>query len=166
MIEALRTPRLMIRRFAPEDYDDFAAYHAHPLVRRYMPGEPMDPERAARYLADQAVLDERELKRWHGYAVVLTATGTVIGDVGVFLASAEEGDIGFQFHPAHHRRGYGREAMTAFLGYVFGTLDLTRVTAGCDRGNEASAALLTRLGLRRQTPDAVDGALRFAMTRP
>ncbi|MFI5845739.1 GNAT family N-acetyltransferase [Catenuloplanes sp. NPDC051500] len=165
MIEALRTPRLLIRRFAPGDYDDFAAYHAHPRVRRYLMGAPMDAERAARYLAEQAVLDARELERWHGYAVELLATGTVIGDVGVYLAAADEGDVGFQFHPAHHRRGYGLEAMTAFLDYCFGPLGLTRVTAGCDRDNAASAALLTRLGLQRQVPDAVDGGFRFALHR-
>jgi [ribosomal protein S5]-alanine N-acetyltransferase len=165
VIEALRTPRLLIRRLTPEDYDDFAAYHAHPRVRRFMAGAPMDAEQAARYLAEQAVLDERELKRWHGYAVALVATGTVIGDVGVYLASADEGDVGFQFHPDHHRQGYGLEAMTAFLDYCFGPLGLTHVTAGCDRANDASAALLTRLGLHRRVPDAVDGGFRFTLRR-
>jgi ribosomal-protein-alanine N-acetyltransferase len=164
MTELLRTTRLVIRRFAPTDLGDFCAYQGDPRVRQHQPGKPMDVEAAARYLSTQADLDERATGRWHGYACQHVESGAVIGDVGVFLVSATEGDVGFQFHPHFHRQGYGREATTAFLGHVFATLGLERVTAACARANTASQALLNRLGLKLR-PTAPDEGCRYELRR-
>ncbi|MEV8378355.1 GNAT family N-acetyltransferase [Kribbella sp. NPDC056861] len=164
MTKQLSTDRLIIRRFSPADLDDFCAYQADPRVRKHLPGEPMDVGQVAQYLAAQAVLDEGQLEAWHGYAVELVETGTVIGDVGVYRVSAAEGDVGFQFHPGFHHQGYGREATTAFLAYLFEDLGLERVTAGCDQANEASRTLLVSLGLRPQSPSA-DGSCHFELSR-
>ena len=112
-----------------------------------------------------AALDEHEINAWHGYAVQHAESGTVIGDLGVYLASGVEGDIGFQFHPDFHRQGYGHEAMTAFLPYLFEKLGLERVTAGCDEANGGSRALLDRLGLQPQTPATTDGTCHYELAR-
>jgi ribosomal-protein-alanine N-acetyltransferase len=165
MSEQLSTRRLLIRRFTPADLEDFCAYQADPQVRRYLAGEPMDVDQAAQYLASQAVLDERKTKAWHDYAVQLVESGTVIGNVGVYLASEVEGDIGFQFHPGFHRQGYGLEAATAFLAYLFEGLGLERVTAGCDQANDASHALIGRLGLRPQAQPVTAGGYNYELTR-
>lgn len=163
-MEPLRTSRLLIRSFSPADLGDFCAYQADPRVRQYQHGQPMGVQQAAHYLTVQAGLDERELSSWHGYAVQHVESGTVIGDIGVYLESRAEGDIGFQFHPGFHRQGYGCEAMTAFLPYVFETLGLERVTAGCEPANRASRALLGRLGMQQRTPAAV-GDCHYDLTR-
>lgn len=165
MSEQLRTDRLVIRQFTPADLEDFCAYQADAEVRRYSTGEPMTVDQAVEYLATQAGLDEREVHAWHGYAVQHAESGIVIGDIGVYLASATEGDIGFQFHPGFHRQGYGGEAATAFLAYLFDDLGLDRVTAGCAEGNLASRALIGRLGLRPQTPAVKDGDCHYDLTR-
>jgi ribosomal-protein-alanine N-acetyltransferase len=165
MTELLRTGRLTIRRLRPADVQDFHAYQADPLVRRYLPGEAMSIEQAERYVASQAGLGEREVGAWHGYAVQDTSSAKLIGDIGVYLVSAAEGDIGFQFAPAFHRQGYGREAATAFLTYLFEELGLERVTAGCDEANAASRALIGRLGLNPQAAASTDGSCHFELTR-
>jgi ribosomal-protein-alanine N-acetyltransferase len=165
MMEPMRTRRLLIRRFAPTDLDDFLAYQGDPQVRKYLRGAPMDADQAAHYLTVQAALDERAVDAWHGYAVQHVGSGAVIGDIGVYLASAVEGDVGFEFHPGFHRQGYGHEAMTAFLSYVFDSLRLDRVTAGCDQANSASRALLGRLGMNLRTPITEDASCRYELTR-
>jgi RimJ/RimL family protein N-acetyltransferase len=113
----------------------------------------MTAEQAAEYLAAQAVLDEQRVDSWHARAVQHLATGRVIGDIGVWLPGQPErlgtGDIGFQFHPDFHGQGYAREAMQTYLAYVFETLALPRITAGCDVANTQSQGLLERLGLHR-----------------
>jgi RimJ/RimL family protein N-acetyltransferase len=160
MTDPLRTDRLVIRRFESADLADFCAYQADPAVREFQHGEAMSAEQAASYLAAQAVIGEREIGSWHGYAVEHVESGSMIGDVGVYLESEVEGDVGFQFHPAFHRQGYGGEAMGAFLTYAFTALGLDRITAGCDQGNDASLALLARLGMRqrqRQRQEPADG---------
>jgi ribosomal-protein-alanine N-acetyltransferase len=157
--------RVIIRRFAVSDLADFLAYQADPVVRRYLLGEPMSPDEAAGYLAAQAALPDRTLDAWHGYAVQETAGGRVIGDVGVWLSSQPEqsdsGDVGFQFHPAFHGRGYAREAMQAFLPHVFETLARQRITATCKSANTSSRALMQRLGMHldRESDDEVQYGL-------
>jgi [ribosomal protein S5]-alanine N-acetyltransferase len=161
----LVTARLRIRRFAAADLEAFLAYQADPVVRRFLRGEAMTPDQARAYLDGQAVLDDRKPDAWHAFAVEHREAGRLIGDVGVWLASTEptSGDIGFQFDAAHHGQGYAREAMKAYVPYLFETLALDRITAGCDVGIASSSRLLERLGMRRVAED--DESLQYALTR-
>lgn len=145
------TSRLRVRRFAEADLQDFLAYQGLPGVRRFMRGEAMGREEAVRYLAGQAALAEDARGKWHGFAVEHLAQGRVIGDVGVFLQvdPPDEGDVGFQFHPDCHGKGYAAEATQVLLRHLFTELDLRRVTASCDEENVASFRLMERLGMRR-----------------
>jgi [ribosomal protein S5]-alanine N-acetyltransferase len=161
----VRSERLRIRRFAAGDLDDFLAYQADPVVRRHLPGEPMSREQAADYLAAQAVLDESATQAWHGYAVEHVAELRVIGDVGVWAPgdSGAPGDVGFQFHPGFHGRGYASEAMRTFVPYVFGTFSFPGITATCDPANTSSQALMKRLGMR--LIEESETRIRYAVTR-
>nr|WP_269329831.1 GNAT family N-acetyltransferase [Kineosporia babensis] len=154
---------MIIRRFTTSDLSDFLAYQADPVVRRFIPGEPMSQRQAASYLAVQAALDEHAVNAWHAYAVEHAGEQRVIGDVGIWLAEEppRTGDVGFQFHPGFHGQGYAREAMHAFLPHVFETMDVETVTATCDTPNTASWGLMKRLGMRmvRQSPEQTQFAL-------
>ncbi len=57
---------------------------------------------------------------------------------------------GFSIVPAHQRQGYGTEAVKGLLGYLLGPLGKHRVFASVDPRNEASIALLKRLGMRQE----------------
>jgi RimJ/RimL family protein N-acetyltransferase len=61
-----------------------------------------------------------------------------------------QAEIGFTFAREYQGRGLAREAAEAVLDYAFGVLELHRVTAVTDCENERSAALLGRLGMRRE----------------
>ncbi|MCY1143065.1 GNAT family N-acetyltransferase [Actinoplanes sp. Pm04-4] len=161
----MRTARLLVRRFTPADLDDFLGYQADPEVRRHMRGEPMTPERAADYLKAQSVLDDHAPGAWHAFAVQHLADDRVIGDIGVWLPAEPEAipDIGFQFHPAYHGRGYAREAVEAFLHHVFETLALPQITATCAPANTASQALMKRLGMRLTSATPQD--VQYSLTR-
>lgn len=164
-VSVAETERLVIRRFGPGDLDDFQSYNADPVVRRYMKGEPMSAERAAVYLAAQAVLAWDTLDQWHGYALWHRADERVIGDVGVWRSAKPEragtGDVGYQLHPGYHGQGYAYEAMTAFLPYVFDRI--SRVTAACHPDNVASWRLMRRLGMHEV--EKSDDEVRYALSR-
>lgn len=147
------TPRLLIRPFTADDLTDFLSYQADPEVRRYLPGDPMTPDKAADYLRAQSALDDHALDAWHGFAVHHKADDRMIGDIGVWLPAdpANAPDVGFQFHPAYHGKGYATEAVEAFLHHVFQTWSPPRITATCNPANTASRALMTRLGMRLHT---------------
>src|SRR5204862_7478299 len=86
------------------------------------------------------------------YAVVLKATGRVIGDVSVLWQSVqhETGEIGFAFHPDHQGLGYATEAAEAVLRFAFEELKLHRVIGRLEARNAASARVLEKLGMRRE----------------
>ena len=58
------------------------------------------------------------------------------------------GEIGYVLHPDHQGHGYATEACRALLDYAFDGMDLHRVIARIDERNEASRAVLERLGMR------------------
>ncbi|MEV4406290.1 GNAT family N-acetyltransferase [Actinoplanes sp. NPDC049598] len=165
MTTILSGPRLIVRRMSGDDLADFMAYQGDPVVRRFLPGEPMDPARAAAYLTVQATLDDGVLDDWHGYAVEHRAEGRMIGDVGVWLPSRPEeiADVGFQFHPGFHGQGYAREAMELFLPYAFVTFHLREVTATADVANLPSRALMRRLGMHLIAES--DREVRYGLSR-
>ena len=85
-------------------------------------------------------------------AVTLREDGVLIGDCTLFWSSFEhrQGEIGFVFNPAFHGRGYGTEAARVLLELAFDGLRLHRVIGLLEARNRASAALLERLGMRRE----------------
>jgi RimJ/RimL family protein N-acetyltransferase len=85
-------------------------------------------------------------------AVVLTSTGQLIGDCMLKVKSLEhrQGEIGYTFHPDHHGHGYATEAAQALLRLGFEELGLHRIEGRLEPRNNASAAVLERLGMRHE----------------
>lgn len=147
----LRTPRLALRRFRPDDLDALLVFHSDPEVVRYVPYGPRDRAALAtvveRKTASGVLAEEGDLLE---LAVVLADSGRLVGDVLLVLRSAEHGtlEIGYIFDPAAGGRGYATEAVRALLDLAFGELGARRVVARVDARNAPSRALLERLGLR------------------
>ncbi|MEU1541270.1 GNAT family N-acetyltransferase [Actinacidiphila glaucinigra] len=145
----LETSRLRVRRFRPGDAPALAAYRSDPAVARYQGwSEPVSREEAAGLVAGFAAADPGA-PGWFQYAVELTATGELIGDIGVRLHDNRmQADLGFTLARAHQGHGYATEAVTALLDRLFTEGGLHRVSAECDARNTASARLLERVGFR------------------
>lgn len=152
-IYPIQTARLTLRPFEDTDLDDVYAYHSLPEVVRYLPWELHDRE------ATQAALQRKKSStRWEAegdalkLAVVLSETGTVIGEVILFWRSVphSQGEVGYVFHPDFGGKGYATEATRAMISFGFDTLALRRIHARCDARNTASWKLMERLGMRRE----------------
>lgn len=152
--DPLGTDRLLIRLVEPGDLEALLAYRSRDDVCRYIPPEPWTREEAERVLADPERM-RRELTGegqhlW--FAVVRRDGGRVLGDAMLFWRSEEHrtGDIGYVLDPDHTGHGYATEAASALLGMAFEGLGLRRVVARIDARNDASAAVLRRLGMRQE----------------
>lgn len=150
----IETARLLLRPIDPAgDIDAVHAYQSLPEVCRYVPFEPRSRDEIAKRLANP------ERVRWAldepgqglDLAIVRKDTGELIGDVMLFWRDETNGEIGYVVHPAHHGHGYATEAARAMLPLAFDQgLGLHRVTARIDARNPASAAVLTKLGMRQE----------------
>src|SRR5690606_24018381 len=85
-------------------------------------------------------------------AVERLDTGVLVGDVNLVWTNREhrQGEIGFVLHPAHHGRGFAREAGAVMLRLGFDELGLHRIVARCDGRNVASTRVMEKLGMRRE----------------
>jgi RimJ/RimL family protein N-acetyltransferase len=149
----VRTERLLLRPTTMADLDAMHAYKSQPDVCRYLPYPPMSRETVASRLAgDWSRTELTEAGQGLNLGVEHQASGELIGDIVLFWLSAENrsGEVGYVFSPNAAGHGYATEAVRALVGMAFTELGLHRVSAQLDARNGASAALLERLGMRRE----------------
>jgi len=153
----LAGPRLTLRRFRAADAAVFAAYRSVPEVARYQSWDAPFPLAAAEEAIDGMRASHPDTPgEWFQFAAVLRDGGpdggVLIGDCAACTDAddPQQAEIGFTIAPAYQGQGYATEAAGLLLGYLFGARGKHRVTANCDARNLASAAVLERLGLRRE----------------
>jgi RimJ/RimL family protein N-acetyltransferase len=147
----IRTERLELRPFTPDDFAALHSWQSRPDVVRYLYGEARTPEQTADNLAGKiAVTWPPKGGEWLFLAVV--RSGKVIGEVVLKHLNEEhrQGEVGYIFHPDHHGRGYATEAAREVLRLGFENLGLHRIVASCDARNDASWKVMERLGMRRE----------------
>lgn len=147
----LRTERLALRAFRPEDADAVLVWQGDPHAVRYVPYGPRDRDQVVavmgRKVGSTALREEGDLLE---LAVERADDGTVIGDLLLVLRSVEHEtlEVGYVFATAQQGRGYATEAVRALVDLAFSTLGARRLVARVDARNAPSRALLERLGFR------------------
>jgi RimJ/RimL family protein N-acetyltransferase len=149
----LAAERLVLRRFRRADLPAFVAYRSDPEVARYQTwSPPYPPEAAERMFADLSGLHPDTPGEWYQFAVALHGSEELIGDCAAHTLADDprQAEIGFTFAPSSQGHGYASEAVRRLLDYLFLERGKHRVTATCDDRNVRSAALLRRVGMRRE----------------
>ena len=147
----LRTSRLVLRRFRPDDAASLAGYRSDPDVARYQGwNTPFNEDRARAFVGSLADGHPDTPGEW--FQLAIDDDSGHIGDVGVFTDAVDPrlARIGFTLAGHAQGNGYATEAVTALLDYLFGERGKHRVAAECDTRNHRSAALLERVGMRRE----------------
>jgi RimJ/RimL family protein N-acetyltransferase len=152
-MHTLESDRLLLRPFQEDDLAPLLAMQSRPDVVRWLYHGPRG-ETEVRDLLERKIASTA----FHDgggsidFAVVLKQTGEVVGDVNLYLTSAEDkqGEIGFVFHPDHQGRGYATEAAGLLLDLAFREYGLHRVAGRLESRNVASGSVLERLGMRRE----------------
>jgi aminoglycoside 6'-N-acetyltransferase len=149
----LTTQRLEIRRFAAVDARALAAYRSEPEVARYQAWEcPYPVVEAEKFVSSLEGLAPGTPGTWFQFAVGLTASGALVGDVALRTSRSDprQAELGFTFASAHQGQGLAAEAVEAVLGYAFSRLAMSRVFSITDVRNEPAQRLLERLRFRRE----------------
>ena len=173
---ALATERLVLRRFRPDDLDAFVAYRSDPGIARYQSWEaPYPPDQAHQLLRELQRTHPDTPGEWFQFAVARREADRLIGDCAALVRADDprQAEIGFTLAAEHQGQGYATEAVRRLLHYLLIERGKHRVTATCDDRNTRSAAVLERVGMRREghllestwskgewTSDLLYGALR------
>jgi RimJ/RimL family protein N-acetyltransferase len=149
----IRTERLTLRPYEPDDFDAALTYWSRADVTRFLYLEAFTTETFVERLG--LLMGRTELNSEGDVltlAIVPDGVDRVVGDMTLFWRSAEHqtGEIGFILDPEHQRKGYAREAATALLELGFEQMKLHRIAGRLDGRNAASAAVLRGLGMRQE----------------
>jgi ribosomal-protein-alanine N-acetyltransferase len=139
----LRTERLLIRQFRPDDWealDETIRQYRMSGLAAYDRPWPTAPE------------EIRKVVEWfstgEAYLAVCLLDGTFIGFVSL-TPDGPDLHLGYVFNFRYHGEGYATEACRAALAHAFTALGVAQVVTATAEVNQASRRLLTRLGLRK-----------------
>ena len=147
----LRTDRLLLRGWRPEDLEPFAELNADREVMRHYPA-PLDREQSDA-LAEQS---GRSIagRGWGLWAVEVIDGAPFVGFVGLavpgfdapFMPAVE---VGWRLARPFWGHGYATEAARAAVAYGFDELALDEIVSFTTGANERSQRVMERLGMRR-----------------
>ena len=145
-IPRLTTDRLLLRCFAPADFEPYAAMMADPEVTRYLgDGRPLSRAEAWRQLA--MFLGHWTLRGFGLWAVEERATGRFLGRIG---CQEPEGfpafEIAYTLAPSAWGKGYAREGAAAALRFARESLRHPAITSIIRPANTASIRVAESLG--------------------
>jgi [ribosomal protein S5]-alanine N-acetyltransferase len=144
----MRTARLEMRDFRPDDSDAVFAYASDPEVTRHMFYEPRDEAETREYLRRMLAIQAEQPRRAWEVAIIRRADGRLIGACDLTLEGDAEGDLGYILARQVWGQGFATEAAAALVREGFTTLGLRRIFATCEIGNLGSMRVLEKAGLR------------------
>lgn len=148
MIPTLETERLLLRAWAPQDFEPLASFLADPDVMRYLSGEPLSRADAWRNLS--AILGHWQLRGYGMWAVARKSDGAFIGRVGLNNPETWPGlEVGWTLGKPYWGHGYATEAGRVALDYAFLTQPVARMISVIDPANLASQKVAQALGETR-----------------
>lgn len=143
----LETPRLILRRFTPDDLKFIFNHFANSFVSKYLyDNEPPESLNEAKEILDWCT--DTESKHHIRWCIVLKDTEIPIGTIGFhkYNTTNNSAEVGYDLSSEYIRQGYMTEAMKCILDYGFNKYGLNRVQAIVAVENVASNKLLGSIG--------------------
>lgn len=147
----LRTARLRLRPFRPEDLPAYTAIRAHPATARFLPG-------GASAVTEAAERARRAIEAWNreawasgGYAPWavehIENGGRLIGHLGLrHLPEIGETELAYLLEPPAWGQGFATEGGRAAIDFARDRLGLSYLVALAIPDNTASIAVMRRCG--------------------
>lgn len=160
-VTQLRTERLLLRQWRPEDRVPFAALNADPRVREFFPGvlsREKSDELAAKL---ERELIERGFTLW---AVEVPKVAPFIGFIGLSVPSFTAHftpcvEIGWRLAHGYWGHGYATEGARASVSFAFEQLKLPALVSFTVPENIRSRKVMEKLGFTHDPADDFDHPL-------
>ena len=146
----LKTSRLFLREFVPEDWTAVYAYHSDPLYLRYYDWTERSETDVREFV--QMFLDWQKQRPRTKFqlAIIHQEEDRLIGNCGIRINDSKqrEANIGYELDSRYWDQGYATEAARAILHFGFTELNMQRIWAECVADNVGSARVLEKIGMR------------------
>lgn len=153
----LRTPRLLLRPFRPEDAPAVTAACQDPDIARFTTVPSPYTRQDGQGYVESWCPEQWRTGAGAPYAVVDAGSGELLASVGLSGIGGGAAELGYWCAPAARGRGVVAEAAAAVCRWGFDALGLGRVTWYAEVGNWASRRVADTVGFR------VEGTLRSAL---
>ena len=142
----LRTERLILRRYRPEDAADLYRYlGTDPSMYKYSGWNPY----ATLEMAQETVREfVKSYEDEHVYSWVMDIDDVIVGTIGAYDYKDDHIEIGFSVVKGWQSRGLATEALKKVLEYLTENEEISCVTAWCAAENIGSRRVLERAGMR------------------
>ncbi|NQD38234.1 GNAT family N-acetyltransferase [Permianibacter sp. IMCC34836] len=154
-MQTLKTTRLLLRQWRPEDAKPFAELNADPEVMQHFPARLTAAESDAMLTRCQQHI---EVHGWGLWAVEQIDGGDFIGFVGLSRPRFQAAftpcvEVGWRLRRSAWGHGFASEAATACLHFGFDTLQLDEIVSFTAASNTRSQCVMQRLGMRHNPAD-------------
>ena len=145
----LKTERLVLRPWRPEDRAPFAEMNADPAVMEHFPA-PLSADESDT-LVDRIEQRMAEQGGWGLWAVEVPGVAPFIGFIGLNPGDAAVGrpciEVGWRLAAAYWGRGYAPEGARAALEHGFEAIGLDEIVSFTVPGNTKSRRVMEKIGL-------------------
>jgi len=147
---SLRTERLLLRAFEPEDAERLFTLYGDPAVMAIRKIGTQTRAGSDRQLAE--ILEHWQRRGFGLFAVLDGAGGAFLGECGLreIAPGDERVEISYGLRPQAWGRGLAGEAARAVLAHGFGPLSLATIHGLARADNTRSIHLLRKLGMTHQ----------------
>lgn len=140
-----------LRRLSASDLSDFQAYRTDADLGRYQGWSALSDADARAFLEEMNSVPLFRPGEWAQVAIAESERSALLGDVGLYLAKdAGHAEIGFTLARHAQGRGLATAAVRAAIQLVFAFTTAERVVGIADARNQASVAVLERVGMQKQ----------------
>ena len=145
----VKTQRLWLRNFRESDAAAVWGWRNDPDCFRYQRWEATSAEAVADYV--KRFENSRFLSKEEEQHYAVCAGQEIVGELAYFYTDADRCvTLGITVGPAHQRKGYAREILTAVVEAVQKEYPQLEIVALIDKENGASTALFESLGFVRE----------------
>ena len=149
----LETRRLTLRTLTPDDAEFIRELLNDPTFVRYIGDKGVRSREDAVAYITTGPIKSYERFGFGLYLVEIRGSGEPIGICGLLKRDwLPDPDVGFAFLPRFWSKGYGYESASAVLTYGRDVCRLARILAITSPDNDASIALLRKLGFAFERP--------------
>jgi RimJ/RimL family protein N-acetyltransferase len=145
-MEPLTGDLTTLREFRASDLDDYLAIVGDDRVTSWLSFDTRDRDQAEKTLTEIVERSARDDRPDYLLAVTRLHDDRMVGFARIGPTGVKAAHLGYAIHTDHWGRGYATDASRTLLRFAFTTLGRHRVSAAIGPDNEASIAVVKRLG--------------------